>query len=503
MQQDQQGEVEKGCGAGAMNKPGVNLQTAFFVAAAVAACVTFGCGPAGAQTPDDAPDLPAKNPEKGPERGTSAVAQDAVEEATAQPTVEIDPRTQKIEVELFDPSGEALRTFWDALTAAADGNGQARIAWWGASHTAADLWSGHVRRALQDKFGDAGHGYLLPYRWHGGYRHQDINLRYSRGWRTHRHKLLNPVPVGDYGYGGVAISSDDPKHFFEIATTVDNEHGRKADVLEVWLRADREGGSLNVQVDGKMHRLSSRGKVLWGGKRKRLSSRKKRRKGRKSGLSAPKGWTVDRVDGVLFYRLQLKDGGHKVVAHPAGDGRVYVYGAVLQRTAVGVVVDQMGIPGMRGKIQLHWQEDTWRAQLRRRDPHLLILAYGTNSVGDRGQPISRFKNKWRRVLERLKNAVPRASCLLVGPTDRPTRADADGNRVHRPRMDTVIAAQKAVAAEYGCGYWDAFEAMGGRGSMLRWVKAGLGRPDHVHLSREGYELKGDRFLASLLRGYKP
>ena len=480
--------------------------------------LAIGCSPAAAQAteaPDRGAGVPQQDDRPAPERTPGSAADgrkkaedpadprperadaDPVDTPAEQPLT--DPRKDALFVPVDDPGGQALQPFWAALAKAKAGKGQARIAWWGASHTAADLWSGHVRRKLQDRFGDAGHGYLLPFRWHGGYRHQDLNLRYSRGWTTHRHKLLNPVPIGDYGYGGVAISSDDPQRWFEIATTADNPHGRKAGRLEIWLRKDRSGGSLTVKVDGKTHVLPSAptptGKATRRGKRS-----KKRRKGRKTGRSVPRGWSLDEVDGALLYRLQLSDGAHTVRAHPTGDGTVYLYGAVLERDKPGVIVDQMGIPGMRGKIQLHWEEPAWRAQLRRRDPHLLIFAYGTNAVGDTGQPMRPFIEHWRRVLERARNAVPRAACLLVGPTDRPTRPNADGKREHRPRMDKVIAAQKEVAAEYGCGYWDAFAAMGGRGSMLRWVHFGLGRPDHVHLSREGYELKGDRFLAALLRG---
>jgi lysophospholipase L1-like esterase len=39
--------------------------------------------------------------------------------------------------------------------------------------------------------------------------------------------------------------------------------------------------------------------------------------------------------------------------------------------------------------------------------------------------------------------------------------------------------------------------MGGPGAMLRWVEAGLARPDHVHLSAEGYQLLAERLLRAL------
>ncbi len=415
----------------------------------------LGCSPGIAQPIAAGPNEPAD------------AALESVRPADGATALVINPRQEQIFVPIADPTGEAMARFHEALRNAAAGRGQARIAWFGASHTAADIWSGHVRRVLQERFGDAGHGYLLPYRWHGGYRHQDINMKSSKGWAPHRHRMLDPLPEGDYGYGGVAASSDDPSQWMEVRTCTDNACGRRADHVEVWVRKQPGGGTLLARLDGKVHEIS----------------------------------TAAKVRSVHFERLTVKDGSHELRLSPKGDGEVYVYGVVFGRQTPGVQVDQLGIPGMRGKILLNWRERPWRAQIQRRNPHLVILAYGTNAVGDTHQPISRFRSDWRRALERVKAATPEAACLIVGTTDRPTKPDEEGRRFHRPRLDLVNEAQRALAAEYGCGFWDAFAAMGGRGSMQRWVGAGLGSRDHVHLTRAGYELKAERLLAALLEGY--
>lgn len=421
--------------------------------------VVLGCHPTLAQTvtTGGAPTAEAVQPAQAGGDG----GDDAEDEQPA------DPRLQALFVPIYDPSGDALTSFHQALARAEAGKGQARIAFYGASHTAADIWTGQLRRTLQHRYGDAGHGFLLPVRWHGGYRHQDINTSASRGWDVHRHRMVDPVPVGDFGYTGVAVSSDDPAQWAEVRTCTDNVCGRRADTVEIWVRAEPGGGTLLAQIDGQIHEVS----------------------------------TAAAVTSVQFERFDLDDGGHTLRLSPKGDGVVRLYGVVLQRKAPGVILDQLGIPGMRGDILLTWQEKPWREQLQRRDPHLIVLAYGTNAVGDTGQPMSIFRSGWRRVLERVRAAAPDASCLLVGPTDRPSLPDEHGVRSHRPRMDRVIEAQREVAAEYGCGHWDAFAAMGGRGSMVRWVPAGLASRDHVHLTRAGYELKAERLLHALLENY--
>lgn len=429
----------------------------------------LGCGPRAApgQTlPEllEHPPMSDEEPAATPGRARSAAAGLAT---PASPSGATDTAAEAgVATPIFDPSQAALAAFHGALARTAAGHGQARIAFYGASHTAADLWTGHVRRRLQSRYGDAGHGFLLPVVWHGGYRHQDIVMKASTDWQIARHKLLDPLPVGDFGYAGVTASSSNSSQWMLVRTTADNPHGRRADTFEVWYRSERQGGTLQLIIDGTPHAISTRGSAV----------------------------------GFHAKRFALDDGGHEIRLAPAGDGRVTLYGVVVERSAPGVILDQLGIPGMRGRILLSWRQDRWRAQVARRNPQLVVLAYGTNAAGDHNEPAWRFRRTWRNVIERVRAATPAASCLIIGPTDRPLLPDDGGIRAHRPHLDRVIAVQKEVAAEMGCGYWDAFAAMGAVGSMNRWVQAGLAASDHVHLTRTGYERLADLLVDAMLAG---
>lgn len=59
-----------------------------------------------------------------------------------------------------DPSGHALDALHAALSRADRGEGQARLLFYGGSHTAGDHYTGRMREALQAYFGDAGHGFV-------------------------------------------------------------------------------------------------------------------------------------------------------------------------------------------------------------------------------------------------------------------------------------------------------------------------------------------------------
>ena len=198
----------------------------------------------------------------------------------------------------------------------------------------------------------------------------------------------------------------------------------------------------------------------------------------------------------LVRKFSLPDGPHEIRLQPVGNGPVALYGVVTERTHPGVVIDQLGIPGMRAEVLLHWKPEVWTSLVQRRHPDLVVLAYGTNDVGDDNEPMEKYLENWRKVLMQVRSAAPDASCLLIGPTDRLGKDDT-GTKRTMPRTPAVIAAQKKVAVQFRCGHWDAQAAMGGPGGMQVWAQTGLAAKDDVHLSRAGYERMAETLDASL------
>jgi len=143
----------------------------------------------------------------------------------------------------------------------------------------------------------------------------------------------------------------------------------------------------------------------------------------------------------------------------------------------------------------------------------VVLAYGTNATGDKRDPIASYEARIERVVQRVRSTTPEASCLLIGPSDRPVKVkppegeewpeDEPRQFYARARQPALIAAQKRVAFRHGCGYWDMAAAMGGSMSMLRWAHSEprLGARDYVHLTRDGYERLANIFHQALMADY--
>ncbi len=67
----------------------------------------------------------------------------------------------------------------------------------------------------------------------------------------------------------------------------------------------------------------------------------------------------------------------------------------------------------------------------------------------------------------------------------------------------IVAAQREVAEQAGCAFFDTFSAMGGEGAMGRWYKSKprLGWGDYRHATPAGYEVVGNMIYKALMAGF--
>jgi lysophospholipase L1-like esterase len=372
------------------------------------------------------------------------------------------------QIQLFDPSGRAMEPLHKALRRADAGVGQARLLVYGASHVASDTFTGRLRQLLQDRFGDSGHGFVLPAKPWRSYRHSDVNIDGTLTWWGDWVSKTGERGDGYYGLAGVSIASSSPDDYASLQTTEDNGHGRKVSRFDIYYLEQPGGGSLDVRIDGRLVR--------------RVST---------AGLLPTAGYAT----------FDVSDGAHQLELFPVGDGEVRLFGVAMDRAAPGVILDAVGVNGHRAQYWLQWNAALQVEHIRRRSPDLIVLAYGTNESGDDDDPIDDYTVRLREVVGRARQAAPEAACLLIGPSDRPVR---EGRKfLPRPRTAQLIDAQKRVSAEYGCAFFDVVEFMGGPMSMVDWVAHDppYASQDHVHFTSRGYDHMGEVLYEALLEGF--
>lgn len=358
---------------------------------------------------------------------------------------------------------EDLAAVGDVLRKAARGE-RTRITVFGASHTGGDMFTGHLRRTLQTRHGDLGHGFIWPAALYQGDRGQDINLCRTEGWRSDWVGRKDGRDDGLYGFGAT-VSSYDPADLGWIQTTTDNPHGRAVSRYEIFTLGEPLGGTLLAQVD-----------------------------------DAPVEEIVNRNGEVriLRHRIEVQDGPHRLTLRPKGDGEVRIFGVSAEREGPGVIVDAIGVRGRTARTWLRWDTDLSTRAIASLGPDMIVLAYGTNEGNDLSLSMEDYRVDLRGVLDIARRAAPEAACVLVGPSDRGKKVARD-TYVVWDRTDGIAQVQREVAPEFGCAFWDWQQVMGGPGAMIAWslLDPPLGSQDLIHLSARGYEFSADRFLMAM------
>ena len=133
-------------------------------------------------------------------------------------------------------------------------------------------------------------------------------------------------------------------------------------------------------------------------------------------------------------------------------------------------------------------------------PQLVIMGVGINdaNVPPAAFDPEKFKENYRELMRRIRRVSP--DCCFLFITNNDCWLNVRGYR-RRPNMNTkrVWHAMNELAAESGSAVFDCYRLMGGQASSNAWVRAGLQRRDHIHFSRQGYELWGDLLYNALMK----
>ncbi len=374
---------------------------------------------------------------------------------------------------VMPPEGDPLAPLDEALAQLQSGERSepVRLAMYGASGTAVDLWTGYLRRYLQARFGDGGPGIVSAAPHNRWYRHHELSIKGSKHWtKRNAYRRDGEDDPGLYGPMGVCHDTANKRAWAEIKKGRRAPSDRTLAFYELLHLQQPGGGTYRALIDGtKVAEIAT---------------------------ALPTGESNPKLGS---HRIELGEGQPTLRLEAAGDGAVRMLGVIAETGKPGVVVDTLGIDGAKIVNQLLWNETLWAEGIRRRDPVLYVLAFGTNSSVNEEDPLSEWEAGYRVVLERFRKTLPKAGCVIFGPGDYPI---VEGDQVlPRPRLNEIREIERRLAPEYGCAFWDALSFVGGEGAKPAWVEAGLARDDYLHLTRAGYVRLGIGFADALMQRY--
>ncbi len=360
-------------------------------------------------------------------------------------------------VELGIQNAAAMVPFYEVLFRLEQHRGSGeplRILQFGDSHTASDDWPGELRTRFQQKYGDGGPGFTQAGRPFPGFRRFDSRSSMSKGWKTEG--LLAREGDGLYGLAGASLSASRAGESITLEA--------EGQTLEFFYLSQPGGGSFALEDNGVA--LDTIGT---------------------NGGRAP-----------AYYHKELAPGSHHLVLRTLDNSPVRVFGWVLEKPG-GITWETLGVNGAQADLLLLQNPGLLSSHIQRRNPALVVLAYGTNEARQPAWTVDSYRQALARVIQLIRAAAPAASILIIGAPDQSLRSRRRTTSV--PSVDGIITAQREAAFSEGCAFWNLRTAMGGKGSMKQWVQAGLAQGDYVHLTSPGYRLVGGSLFELIVGQY--
>ena len=368
------------------------------------------------------------------------------------------PPSEVVPIEDFSSQRSELNKWFTYLNEQKQGKRQVtRVAWFGDSFTEYDIWVGDFRDGLQKHFGGEGLGWLPLW---------------SRAPFYHRRLWV---------------------------------HAKDWEVSQ-----STSGGSDLVGLSGYAYRAKSKSRTEY-----RPNPRAKRKEKfqkvsfiyRSNISSQIKLKTSDTT-----YNLELEQGGINIATtdlkgetrlevETHSEGETFFYG-MISESPQGVFIDNLSIQSQTGKEILSCPPSDFKRFLQLRDYQLVVLQLGLNIYSPTQKNYSAWGRTVRTVVGRIREMLPDAAIMLVGIGDR---AFLNRGKIDLPSsLPDFINYQRGLANSLNCLFWDTQKAMGGRGSIIRYVKKRppLAAKDHIHLKFRGGAILGGKMLKSMITYYR-
>lgn len=330
----------------------------------------------------------------------------------------------------------------------------------GDSHILGNFLSREVRARLQRAFGDAGRGFIFPYKLAGTNGPKDYlvetNVRWNSGNCNTDLSATTP-----YGLSGFSLETTQTKGELTVRMR-DTTTSEMRMLTKVTIFTRQSESEFDFEVTDP---VSNQQATLL--------------------FSTPtyRSFYFDRPVGQFTFQFQRRGTAKKLVLD----------GISVENELAGILYHSIGVNG--SKYSDFSRAKHFAKQVSDLMPDLIILSFGTNE----GQiPVSPsvFSNQIETLVEQLKNASPGCAILLTTPADSYLRGKG-----FNPYLATVAATLRRFAQQHDLALWDLYALGGGTESAQTWKARGLMASDSVHYSKTGYAAQGKLLFQSFINGY--
>lgn len=381
------------------------------------------------------------------------------------------------------PNGDKtiLYPVFAALEQADKGPGTARVLHFGDSQIEGDRMTSLIRARLQEKFGGSGPGLVAARPLVKSF---SISQEYSESMRRSALFAGRDTMIHHRRYGIMATIT-------RFSKPVADSLIKDGDIKTGWISLSKAGGAYAKSRNYSLMRM------FYGYNRRSFEVKLFADDVPLSSDSFPASdrlqvarWNFDKTPGKIMMIMNGADSPD-------------IFGVSLE-SRTGVQVDNISMRGSSGTVFGGISYGSFKPMLDSLNVKLILLQYGGNTVPyiKSKEAAERYGKDFQNQIEYLKKQCPDAGIILLGPSDMAEKVK--GKMQTRQFLEDVRDALKKAAFESGAAYFDIYEVMGGRNSMVQWVEGEnrLAGSDYVHFTPGGAKLIAQKFINSFMEDYQ-
>ena len=379
-------------------------------------------------------------------------------------------------IQYKNTSKTALNNFFAALANVGNESKSIRILHYGDSQIEGDRISDYIRLKLQNQFGGEGPGMVsfMPV------APSVVNkISWSQGWDRYQVFAGKDKRVKHNNFGPLASIS----RFCSYCSITDTTSHKSA-----WVKiVTSKNGGPKAAAFRKI-------KLFYGGAQSKTHVELYENGSLNNSDSLVAGGTFNIKEfnlnqGALLHEFKFK-----------GKDSPDFYGVSLEGDR-GVMVDNMGLRGSSGTFFNQINFSQLKSFYDYLNTKLIILQFGGNSLPyiTTKEQADNYGLYLKAQINIIKKLAPQASILVIGPADMSVKEGAD--YVTHPQLENLRDAIKRNAFETDCAFFDMYNCMGGKNSMVTWVEQGVAAKDYIHFSSVGARKIAVLLYTSLMNDY--
>jgi lysophospholipase L1-like esterase len=376
-------------------------------------------------------------------------------------------------IQYKDSSKTALYNFFEALAAVQSDNKSIRILHYGDSQIEGDRITDYLRQKLQAHFGGKGCGFIaaMPVT-------QSVGIRQSWSDTWDRYSIFTAkdsrVPHKNYG---VAAG------FCRYCNYNDT-----LAVKNAWLKVRVTKNA------GKLVASYNKVKMFYAATRKKTQVQFLENDVLKNtdtlltqGNFNVKQFDLTQAPNTFEIKFQGKDSPDIFGLSLEGDG--------------GVMVDNFGLRGSSGTFFNQMNLQHLKLFYDYLNTKFIILQFGGNTMPNiKDEAMAKnFGEFLRAQINSIRKIAPNVSILVIGPADMSIK---EGDTyITYPLLENVRDAIRLAAFQTNCAFFDMYDCMGGKNSMVSWVDQGIAATDYIHFSPAGARKIAVLLYSALMNDY--